>query len=291
MEPLFTMATKFFTLLFVFTAAAYIGVAAPVREIVAVLQERTLMMKILLANILIVPVLGLVLVSVLPLSGGVKAAIMLLAFAPGGMNALQFITRVRGELSFASAVLFVLTVVSLVLTPLAASVFLSGGTLVEIPYGRIILASAGFVFLPLAAGLAVRTYVPALGKTAARPLNLISTVAFVLATVLSASMKREAMRGIGPEGVLAMLALIAGSMAIGWLSGGPETGRKRVLANTTSCRNAALCLVIALGVPDHTAVLAILVYLLLTVPANMLFTLYGMLRDRRRMRPRSSPVE
>lgn len=292
MEPVYTSAARLFTLLFIFTAAAYIGVAASARDIVIVLRDRKLMLRVLLANILLVPVLGLALVSAIPLPGGVKAAVMLLAFAPGGMNALQFITKIKGELSFASAVLFVLFVVSLVLTPLAVSVFISGGIQAEIPYGRILLDLAWLIFLPLAAGLAVRTYSPFLGKTVSRPLNLISTAAFALAVVLSASVKKEAMRGIGPEGVVAMLALVIGSMIIGWLSGSRETGRKRVLSNTTSCRNAALCLAIAMaGIPDRTAVLSILVFQLLTVPANMFFTLYHAIRMRRREHPPSYPAE
>jgi len=292
MELSSTTAAQVFTLLFISTAAAFIGVAASVQEIVTVLQDRKLMLRILLANVLMVPVLGLTLVSTLPLSASVKAAIMLLAAAPGGMNALQFITKVRGELSFAAAVLFVLSVVSLALTPLAASVLLSAGIQAEIPYGRIILSAAGFIVLPLAAGLVVHTYVPALGKAAARPLNLISTASFVSAGILSSSEKKEAMHSIGVGGIVAMLALIIGSMAIGWLTGGRDKGRKRVLSNTTSCRNAALCLIIALvGIPDRFAALAILVFQFLTVPANMLFTLYHVIRGRRQEHPLSSRGE
>ena len=100
------------------------------------------------------------------------------------------------------------------------------------------------------------------------------------------------MRGIGPEGVVAMLALVIGSMIIGWLSGSRDTGRKRVLSNTTSCRNAALCLAIAMAViPDRTAVLSILVFQLLTVPANMFFTLYHVIRMRRQKHPLSYPAD
>jgi bile acid:Na+ symporter, BASS family len=290
MEPYFTTAAWFFTYLFVVTATAFIGVAASGREIALVLSDRRLMLKALLANLFLVPGLGLVLVNTLPMTGETAAALMLLALAPGGMNALQFTTKVKGELSFASAVLFLLSVASLVFTPIAASSFLKTGVQAAIPFGRITLAVTFFILLPLAIGFAVRAYAPALGRAAARPLNLISTISFVGAVILSASVKKEAMRIIGPEGVVAMFALIVGSMIIGWFLGGPEKGRKRVLASTTSNRNAALCLVIAMtSLQDESANLAILVFLLLAVPANMVFTLYQAIREKLPARPPSPP--
>ena len=70
MEPVYTSAARLFTLLFIFTAAAYIGVAASARDIVIVLRDRKLMLRVLLANILLVPVLGLALVRSIATSHG-----------------------------------------------------------------------------------------------------------------------------------------------------------------------------------------------------------------------------
>ncbi|HQI01375.1 MAG TPA: hypothetical protein PLA18_08895 [Deltaproteobacteria bacterium] len=292
MKFYYTTAVMFFSYLYVITAMAFIGVAVSGSEISSLLRDKRLMLKVLLANILLVPVLGLALVNILPMAEGIAAAVILLAAAPGGLNALQFTTKIKGELSFAAAVLFVLSVSSFVFTPIAAQALMKTGIHAAIPYGSIFMTAAGFVILPLAIGFSVHAYAPALGKAVARPLNLISTISFVIAILLSASVKKEALRVIGTDGLVAMLCLVIGSMVIGWLLGGPGKDEKRVLASTTSNRNAALCMIFALrGFPDESTALAILVFLLLAVPMNMIFTLYEMFRGRQHKHPPSYPAE
>lgn len=63
------------------------------------------------------------------------------------------------------------------------------------------------------------------------------------------------------RGFLGMLILLAGSLAIGWLTGTPAAGSRRTMALTTSLRNIGVGLIIVTGsFPATPAVSAALAY-------------------------------
>jgi len=65
--------------------------------------------------------------------------------------------------------------------------------------------------------------------------------------------------------------------------GGPEQGNRRVMAIATSMRNAGLCLIMAMRMfPKSGADVAVIAFMGLMVPPNMLFTVYHAVRERRR---------
>ena len=79
-----------------------------------------------------------------------------------------------------------------------------------------------------------------------------------------------------------MLALILGSMTIGWLMGGPKRENRRILATGTSMRNVALCAVIALeSFPGTKVDLGLVAFSALMVTPNSILGLYESYRKRR----------
>lgn len=267
---------------FLISAMVSIGVAVTHREILATLRNRKLMARVLLANAILVPILGLILVRVIHLSTDTTIAVLLLAAAPGGYSAIQFTIKAKGELAFAVAVLFLLSIVGIFLTLLMMNVMLPKEALKGLPRLRLIGFVVLFLVLPLLVGFAIRHVAPPVAGVLYKPMNLISFISFVMATLLSMSIKGEATRTIGVAGVAAMLILILGSMVIGWWLGGPEKGKRFVLASTTSMRNVALCLMIAIGsFPERTVDVAVLAFFALAVPLNMLFAIYRTIKRRR----------
>jgi BASS family bile acid:Na+ symporter len=97
----------------------------------------------------------------------------------------------------------------------------------------------------------------------------------VLVTVLTMGLKSAATKQIGMNGLLAMLLLIAASMVIGWMLGGPDRGTRRVLTVNTSMRNVALALAIASrSFPGADVDVGVLAFSALMLPPNVLFTIY-----------------
>jgi len=268
---------------FLITVMVAIGLRATANDILATLQDRKLVAKILLANIVLIPILGLAVVRVFDLSTDTAVAVLFLACAPGGFIAIQFTTKVEDKVSFAAAVLFLLSIVAVVFTPVMAGVIVPREMLKTLPYLRVIGFMVVFLLLPLVAGFAVRHARPPLADALYKPLNLVSTVSFIAAVFLSMAIKKEAARTIGGAGIAAMLTLILGSMVIGWLLGGPKKAERKVLANSASMRNVALCMLIALtSFPQRNVDEAILAYVLVVIPPNLLFTIYHIAKRRRR---------
>jgi len=82
-----------------------------------------------------------------------------------------------------------------------------------------------------------------------------------------------------------MLAFIIFSMIIGWWMGGPEKGNRRVLAIATNMRNAGLSLLVAMRMfPESGADVAVIAFMGLMVPPNMLYTVYHSVKERRRQK-------
>src|SRR6516225_5286207 len=107
---------------FVVLVMLSIGLRVTAREMLNVLRNRTLLARALVANCALIPGLGLLLVNILPLTPEAGIGIMLLATIPGTPIALQFTRKAKTRLALAAVMTFVLSVVSIVVTPLAAEV-------------------------------------------------------------------------------------------------------------------------------------------------------------------------
>jgi BASS family bile acid:Na+ symporter len=286
LEPL----PKILTYVFLISTMLAIGLTVTWPEILTTLRDRRLMGRVLLANLILVPILGYLLVLIFPLSPGTKLALALLALAPGGLTAIQFTDKVKGSLAFAAAVAFLLTLFSIIVTPILVEVILPLETGLDLPLKRIILFIILYLFLPLILGFGIQSRSEKGARVLGKVMLIVSNISFVATILLTSAVKKEAMGAIGKETVLAMLFFIILSMVIGWWMGGPERGNRRVLAIATSMRNAALGLLIAMrAFPETGADVGIIAFMGLMVPPNMLFTVYHSIRERRRQK-RTSPT-
>ena len=95
-----------------------IGLRTSGREFLNVVRARALLARTLLANCIVIPALGFLLVHTFPLNPDATIGILLLAAIPGTPIALQFTRMAKTKLAFAAAMTFVLSVVSIAMTPL-----------------------------------------------------------------------------------------------------------------------------------------------------------------------------
>jgi bile acid:Na+ symporter, BASS family len=270
------------TYVFLVSTMLAIGMAVTGLEIEAVFRNRRLVILAFAGNLVLVPLLGLCVTSALRFDRDTAAAILLLAAAPGGLTAVQFTGKVKGGLALAAVMAFALTVVAIPLSPLAARVVLPHEKWASVPYARVGAIVALCVVLPLAVGFALRKPLGHMARKAIVALLVISNLSFVATIIATARLKKEAMRTLGPPVIAGLLILILGSMAIGWLLGGPERGSRRVMAIATSMRNAGLCLmVVEQSFPDTRMDAVVTAFMGLMVPPNMLFAVYHAIRDWR----------
>jgi BASS family bile acid:Na+ symporter len=271
--------SHFLTLLFLISTMLSIGLRVTVLDLRLALSDRRLLLRALIVNFVLVPVLGALLVRALPLSTNVSVALLLLAASAGGPNAIQFTSKVAGGLAQAAALLFILTLLSVPLAPAIGEVLLPAAASLRLPVGRVVAALLLYLLLPLLVGLAVHRAQPRFAERLAKPLAIIGTIAFVVVVVRTMAVKKEAMAALERPELVAMLALILGSLALGWIFGGPARETRRILASTTGMRNAALALLIALRSYAGTDVdAAVVACVALMIPVNALYTIAGTIR-------------
>ena len=129
MSPL----ARLLTYVFLVSVMLSIGLEVTGRQILESARNRGLMARALVANLVLMPILGLVLVWVFPLQSDIAAGLLILAAAPGAPFAVNFTSKAKGAVPLAAALLFVFTILSLVVTPPLAGLLLRVDTPLSLP--------------------------------------------------------------------------------------------------------------------------------------------------------------
>ena len=276
-------SARVLTYLFMATMMLSIGLEVTGRQVVRALADVTLMGRALAANLICVPLLGLVLVWLFPMPADAAAGVLILAAAPGAPFAVQFTSKAKDAVAFAAALLLVLTLIAVFLTPPLAGVLLRADVPLALPVGRAAKVLLPYLLSPLLLGFALQRWAPVVAAALLRPATWCAALSFPAVIVLTMAMKSAATRTLGAPALIALLLLVLGGMVVGWLLGGPDTGTRRVLATSTGMRNVAVALLVALtSFPDSDVDVAVLAFSALMVPPNLVFTIYQNRRARRR---------
>jgi len=274
MESLLGGASKVLIIVFLVSTMISIGLEVTLKEILLAASNKSLFIKALVANFILVPFLALGIARILPMPMNIETGFLLLAAAPGALFAINF-TRRTDNVPFAAGLLFALTALSLVVTPFLAQLILNIDEPVTLHYDRAIQALFLYVLLPLLAGFALNRWASPMALRLRKPVSACAGISFVVVTVITMGQKSAATKQIGIHGLLAMVLMIAASMVIGWMLGGPDRGTRRVLTVNTSMRNVALALAIASpNFPGANVDVGILAFSALMLPPNVLFTIY-----------------
>ena len=260
---------------FVFLVMLSIGLRVSRGELLEVLRYRALLTRTLLANCVLIPGIGFLLVKLFPLTADATVGILLLAAIPGTPIALQFTRMAKTRLAFAAVLTFVLSLVSIALAPLAVEVMPQTAQHSERPMLNLIANILLYIAAPLYAGLWMARRAPQRASRLVLPLEIAATGVFLFLMWETRLARREALYAIAGRGtILAMFSLLIISMLIGWFIGGPDAESRRVLATSTGMRSVIVVLYIARYCFPGTNIYMIpIVYLSLMIPTNLLFHL------------------
>jgi predicted Na+-dependent transporter len=255
---------------FVAVVMLSIGLRVSSGDLLNVVRNRALVTRALLANCVLIPAIGFVLVHLFPLAPSARIGILLLAAIPGTPIALQFTRQAKTRLAFAAAMTFVLSVVSIAMTPLALSVIPETARRTERPVLLLAANIALYIALPLASGVRAAHHLPRFSRRIVLPLGILASALFLLLMWETRLVRTEAYTSIRDGGaVAAMFPLLILSMLIGWLIGGPDRESRRVLATATGMRSIVVVLYVARYCFPSTDVHAVPVaYASLMVPTN-----------------------
>jgi len=259
-----------------------IGLSTAFDDLRTLFASRAFVLRALLTNLVVVPLIGFAVAHLMPIPEPSKLTIILLACVPGGLGAAQFTSKVAGGKSNAGAMIVLLSIAAIVVSPLVLHFALPPGVDLALPYGRVLGVFALCVIVPLAVGVALCERNPGIAPALAKITGLIGIAAFIGFSILAKDLRSAALKSLDLASVGAMLLFIVASMAAGWLMGGGRREYRQILATSSSMRNAALCLVIARNATSGAAVMpALIAFSLLMVPPNGLLTFISTLRIRR----------
>ena len=254
-------------------------------EIMRTFGDLNLMGRALLANFVVIPILGIVIGRFFDLPPDVRTGFFLLAMAPGGLLALQFARVSKGNRVFAVALLFVFCLLAILITPALVLLFFHKEQAGKLPFGWLILLLLLLVVLPAIVGRVLQRLIPKTAPKLGLWLGRLSIVIFIIAAVMAGRFKTPAIKLMGTNGIVAIVLLVISAWIVGWLLGGPEIRNRKVLAISSSMRNVGVCLPIASDYFAGTDVsVPMLAFSGIMIPMNMVFALATgrMLSDKQR---------
>ena len=212
----------------------------------------------LLANHLVVPLVAFLLIRSIAFDDGVAIAILLCAAAPGGPVGAYLTQQARGNLPVAVSLVAVTNVLDLVLTPLTM-VLLVGRAGPEVPTAGMAITIFLFMFLPLAVGIQIRSRRAQLAVRILPWVRGLTNLSIVVVMTILVALHGAKARAFDLHTVVAMQAFVALTFAIGAYA--VPRGARRAGSLTTGTRNLATAFLLAIAwFPDPMVQLGSLLY-------------------------------
>ena len=267
---LFWAVSLTLTLLFVATRMLYVGLSVAPAELADLRRNSSLVVRALLANFIVVPALGVVVTAVGRVPTEAALAILLLAMLGGGVDFLALGDKSNGERRHGSALIFLLSLVGGLMSPIVRLVIQPIGAPIMGSVWGLLAVTVLAVPLPLIGGLLVRRAAPEVTRVLSKAVALVALILFVAAAASTFLVKAPLVVEIGIKATGAMVVVIAGAGIAGWLLGGPSGQQRALLARTTMMRNAGLALLLAIVTfPDTSVDVAVLVFVVIEVSVRV----------------------
>ena len=230
-------------LLWVVSTLLHMGLQLKVRQVLEPLRNALLVGSALVANFVLVPLLGYLILRILPLKDGFRVGLTLTAVCAGAPFLPTLSDLSRGNRAWAAALMLLLTLGTIVYIPLVLPWWLDDLEVDAIAIERSLVL---MLLLPLVAGLCLRTYNESLALRLTGPLGKTSNVTLVTTLVLVVVVGAPKLWGaVGHYGILAAVILVMGGTMIGFVLGGPQRDIRVVLGFATGARNVGAALMVA----------------------------------------------
>lgn len=267
--PAVQFSPQSLTILNVCLSIIMLGVALEIKRehFLELVNEKKAIITGLLAQLVLLPFLTFLLVSLLPLSPGLALGMMLVAACPGGNVSNFFSNWAKGNVALSVSLTAFSSLLAFVLTPLNfffwSSLLPHLSTEVKtfsVDFWSLFLNMIAILLLPLLLGMWVAEKYPRLTTKISKPLQWISL--FILATFILVAIKNNAevfMNGFGQVFWIVLIhngtALLAAYYFSAWLKN--NEANNRTIAIETGIQNSGLGLILIFTFFDGHAEMAL----------------------------------
>ena len=225
----------------------------------------------LVNQIIILPIIGFIIASLLPLQPEIAVGLMIVAICPGGPSSNVLTYLARGDVALSVTLTAFSSIITIFTIPFLASLtlwhFMEESSAISLPIGSTMGQIFLIIVLPMVMGMTIRHYFPLLAKSLEPITNRLAVI--FLAVIICLLILREWQRlplFIAQTG-LAVIILNTIASLIGFFSG-------RLFQLTIPQR---ICIAIEVGIQSGTLAIAITAGLLnnpdLAIPA-MVYSLW-----------------
>jgi BASS family bile acid:Na+ symporter len=267
------ISTKIVLFLFLFTFLFSVALEESKAELITSLKSG-LMAKSLLINFILLPLTGIILTWLFHLSAEISSGFLTVASAPGGLLSLHFARVAKGNLRYAIGLVFLLSILSIIITPLLIHLILPGIIVVNLPIFSLIGFLSLLVLPPLLLGQIVRYYLRRITPMLQKIASFSSIALFITFTILTSTLRALDVEILAWNGIAAIIIFILAAWSISWWLSGADIGSRKVLAIGTSMRNIAICSAISnIGLLGSKAEVVIIGFNAISTPMNLVFAI------------------
>ena len=256
-------------LVFAISSMISAGLSFTFRDIVAPFRKPDRVLRATVANFVLVPLLAAGIAVALSLDPAQSVAMVLLGSAAGAPFLIKLVAVAAGDIALSTSLLVLLVPLTVVLMPMIVPLLAPSAA---VSASAIAPPLVGTLLLPLALGLIIRDRGPRLARALQPSARAISTIALVLLLALTIALNLHHVLAIlASRAIVAVVLLLVGAFAIGFLIASPRRERRVVLGLGTAQRNVAAATVVALeDIKDQDTlvlvVVASIVDLLVLIP-------------------------
>jgi BASS family bile acid:Na+ symporter len=264
--------------LFVVSSTLSVGLGLTLKQILDPLRNGRLVALSLLANFVLAPMAAMGLSKLLGLEQPLSIGLLLVGVAGGAPFLIKLADIAKANMAFAVGLMVVLMVLTVGYMPVVLPMLVEG---VAVSPAAIAKSLILLMLIPLAAGLALRAWLPQGAARVRAFVAPVSSISMIFVVVLTTAGHFGSMLTIlGSFGILAAVIFVAICFGIGWALGGPGTDTRGVLSLGTAQRNTAAALVVA-GQNFDDAKVVVMITVVMIVSFAVLMPLAGLLAKRR----------
>lgn len=200
----------------------------------------------LTAQFVIMPGVGWLVVTVLPLSPEIAVGVLLVACAPGGTASNVMVYLARGDTALSVAMTSASTLLAPLLTP--ALVLLLAGRLLPVDPGALFLSIVQVVLVPVVVGFLLRRYATRQVERALPVLPLVSVVGITAVVLAVVAGSADALLTAGFAILLAVVVHNLAGLALGYAAArlcGLDVAARRAVSIEVGMQNSGLAATLA----------------------------------------------
>ena len=191
------MESNFLTAVFLplalFIIMLGMGLGLTLNDFKRVFVEPKAVITGLIAQLILLPIVGFALATVFPLSPELAVGVMLLAACPGGPTSNMIAYLVKGNVALSITMTAISTLITVFTIPLLVNLsmqnFMGEGTALQLPFVKTVIQIAVITIIPITIGMVLHHYTPKLAATVEKSVKWLSL--FFLALIIVGLLLKE----------------------------------------------------------------------------------------------------